>query len=100
MNFGARASALSEHSVCGLVGLAKLSMSVCRLSWVRSITSGSAAVEGVATHVRRGVGGVGGVGVAEGLGDGDGLGAGEGAGDAAGIDGDSVTGDGDGMGDI
>src|SRR5487761_896809 len=90
MNFGEPASALSEHSVTGFVGFAKLSISVCRLSCVLSMTNGSDAGAGVARQDSSWIAGLEEAdGEASGLGDVDGLG--EGDGDGVVMAGDSLT---------
>src|SRR3984893_8456630 len=93
MNFGEIAAALKEQTGAGFVGLARLSMSVCRLSWVRNMTSGSDAATGVAVHEILGAAG-GSDGDAD-TGDGDASGLGDGLGEA--IAGGGLTSEGDGV---
>ena len=93
MNFGESATALSEHRVTGLAGLARLSMSVCRLSLVLNITSGAEAADGVDEHDSSGIDGIDGLGCAEG----EVAGLGEGLGERVGTPGDSLARDGVGV---
>src|SRR3982074_309757 len=96
MNFGEPASPLSEHRVTGFMGLATLSMSVCRLSLARSMTSGSDAATGVIVHDTVGANGATACGDGDtGAGDGDASGLSEGVGEA--IAGAWLTSEGEGV---